>query len=150
MTSFHFPLTHIPRRFHPVAYLVKLNIEMSLANLIARLARSGNRADAYAISNSQSDQRSRNHIGGNQDVGLKSFTRSTVKADGVSTSASGIQKRLDYKVTIEQGHSRNRSADDTTYSSDEYVEDQVSPANNAGYPRGPVEAKLTSSPAAEV
>lgn len=127
---------------------------MSLANLIARLARGGAKADAHAISNSHSDQRSRNQAGGNQDVGLKSFTRSTVQADGVSnspsTSTGGIQKRLDYKVTIEHGHSRNRSADDTTYSSEEDIEDQLSLANNPGYPRGSAEGRLTSPPRAEV
>ena len=131
---------------------------MSLANLIARLARSGTaRADAYAISNSRSDHQSRNlHTSGNRDVGLKSFTQSTVQAYGASniasssTSASGIQKRLDYKVTIEQDHSRNRSTDDGNYSSDGEIEDQISLANHPGYPRGSAEGKFTSPPKAEV
>ncbi|KFG80254.1 hypothetical protein MANI_011225 [Metarhizium anisopliae] len=39
-------------QFHPVAYMVKLNIEMSMADLITRLARSEN-ADTYLPSTSQ-------------------------------------------------------------------------------------------------
>ncbi|EXU98775.1 hypothetical protein X797_008012 [Metarhizium robertsii] len=39
-------------QFHPVAYIVKLNIEMSMADLITRLARSEN-ADTYLPSTSQ-------------------------------------------------------------------------------------------------
>lgn len=38
-------------QFHPVAYMIKLNIEMSMASLITRLARAGGgKADAYNIS----------------------------------------------------------------------------------------------------
>lgn len=141
-----------------MAYLVKLNIEMSLANLIARLARSGNRADAYAISNSHSDQRSRNPISNNRDVGLKSFTQATVQADSIgntaSTSASnssnGIQKRLDYEVKIERGHSRNLSADDGTCSSNGDMEDHISLAHHPGYPRGTAVDKLALPPRPEV
>lgn len=137
---------------------MKLNIEMSLANLIARLARSGvARADAYAISNSHSEQRSRNHeTSESRDIGLKSFTQSTVQAEGASnigsasTSTSGIQKRLDYKVTIEQNHSRGRSADGDNYSSEGDIEDQISLANNPGYPRGSAEGKFASPPRADV
>lgn len=39
-------------QFHPVAYMVKLNIEMSMADLITRLARCEN-ADTYLPSTSQ-------------------------------------------------------------------------------------------------
>jgi hypothetical protein len=38
-------------QFHPVAYMVKLNIEMCMASLIVRLSRSGSRRDTYFSSN---------------------------------------------------------------------------------------------------
>ncbi|KAI0175453.1 hypothetical protein BJ166DRAFT_175197 [Pestalotiopsis sp. NC0098] len=98
-------------QFHPVAYMVKLNIEMSMATLITRLARNG-RNDVYLNTLSESDRRRQygtdeNARSGNRDVGLKSFTKSRVRHDPEDVDpdlalGSGIQRTFDVNVTVQQ------------------------------------------------
>lgn len=98
-------------QFHPVAYMVKLNIEMSMATLITRLARNG-RNDVYLNTLSESDRRRQygtdeNARSENRDVGLKSFTKSRVRHDPEDVDpdlalGSGIQRTFDVNVTVQQ------------------------------------------------
>ena len=131
-------------RFHPVTYLTKLNIEMSLANLIARLAQKGNNdvhfnSLSYTGGQHRSQGRANQHSDpADHEVALKSFTQSRIRAerqDGDSddsVAAAGIQKRLDVEVTVSPSSSRHPHPA-TGY---EGTEDEMSLAHNAGYPVG--------------
>ncbi|ORY66161.1 uncharacterized protein BCR38DRAFT_429458 [Pseudomassariella vexata] len=94
-------------QFHPVAYMVKLNIEMSMASLITRLAQ-GKNSDAHFNSLSYST-RNRNCHNQKYDpteraVGLRSFTKSRAQAtsDGEAEPGhgTGINRRFDVEVTV--------------------------------------------------
>lgn len=131
-------------RFHPVTYLTKLNIEMSLANLIARLAKNGNNdvrfnSLSYTHGKHRSTGRALQHSDpADHEVALKSFTQSRAHAersDGDSDDSiagAGIQKRFDVEVTVSPSHSRHPHPA-TAY---EGTEDEISLAHNAGYPVG--------------
>ncbi|KAI0018122.1 hypothetical protein F4780DRAFT_540850 [Xylariomycetidae sp. FL0641] len=138
-------------QFHPVVYTVKLNIEMTMANLILRLARRG-KADAYehwlSYSNNKNASSADPHHGHHheRDVALKSFNRATVKANpldsdsenGMEPDSGGINRTIDYHVSISANpdHTRNlgahipRSPKKSFHSAD----DEISLANNAGHP----------------
>jgi hypothetical protein len=99
-------------QFHPVAYMVKLNIEMSMATLITRLARSGAN-DVYLNTLSESDRRRQygndenTHSSRNRDIGLKSFTKSKIRHDPEDVDhdlahGAGIQRTFDVNVTVQQ------------------------------------------------
>lgn len=64
-------------QFHPVAYMVKLNIEMSMASLIARLARGQANNDVRFASDTHSHQRSRRMTADldRKDINLKVLGR---------------------------------------------------------------------------
>lgn len=53
------PVVYI--QFHPVTYMVKLNIEMSMASLVVRLARGKTDNDMFDFDNSSSNHRSKRH-----------------------------------------------------------------------------------------
>ncbi|KAH6889866.1 hypothetical protein B0T10DRAFT_403811 [Thelonectria olida] len=116
-------------QFHPVAYMVKLNIEMSMAKLITRLARG--HADDYYPSMSNSNHHANRHSGHNTDSApwargnaVQLTNRSQVVAadsDEDLTSAlgalgaeSGIHRRTDIEIRVEhhtRGY-RGRSLED--------------------------------------
>lgn len=129
-----------------MTYLTKLNIEMSLANLIAKLARHGNNDVRF---NSLSYTGGQNRLQGratqpsdpaDHEVALKSFTQSRIRAerqDGDSddsVAAAGIQKRLDVEVTVSPSSSRHPHHHPAA--GYEGTEDEMSLAHNAGYPVG--------------
>lgn len=92
-------------QFHPVVYMVKLNIEMSMASLIVRLAKGKSENDAYSEefgsstgpSNSQSDKRSRAKSNQNQ---FQSFQLTSAKGGG----RSKIHSRNDSDESLGQIH----------------------------------------------
>lgn len=125
-----------------MTYLTKLNIEMSLASLIARLAQNGNNdvhfnSLSYTGGTHWPQGRANQHSApADHEVALKSFTQSRAHAerqDGDSDdsdAAAGIQKRFDVEVTVSPSSSRHPHAA-TGYKG---TEDEMSLAHNAGYP----------------
>ncbi|KAI0469696.1 hypothetical protein GGR56DRAFT_662244 [Xylariaceae sp. FL0804] len=104
-------------QFHPVTYIVKLNIEMSMASLILKLAQSRD-ADINFHSLSYSRHRTQNDEEGacnNRSVGLKSFNQAGAKSSEVSDSesdasrpgANEIHRKIDFKVTVEGGQQKS-------------------------------------------
>ncbi|GKT65052.1 hypothetical protein ColTof4_07442 [Colletotrichum tofieldiae] len=150
-------------QFHPVAYMVKLNIEMSMASLITRLAKdhdSGLRFDSLSYSHGNSGGQRSNpaHPEDHSQVhhetgGIKSFHQASVGAvptdrglEALHPGASGIHRRVDVEVQVESPKSNHTSSfsgrqDDAASSNSFYrVDDEDSLTSNAGHP-GPPEKK---------
>ncbi|KAK4092421.1 hypothetical protein Purlil1_3042 [Purpureocillium lilacinum] len=96
-------------QFHPVAYMVKLNIEMSMADLITRLARSEN-ADTHLPSSSNN----RVTTGQGRSTGqwahkytMQSINRSNAASEDSSSSdrgelsATGVPTKLNPEIQVE-------------------------------------------------
>lgn len=106
------PLTYI--QFHPVAYMVKLNIEMSMATLIIQLARGSGIGDEestgcrYGYSNSYASSQSRpptRNLGTSEhDIPPGRTFHATVGAGGpeedfnLTEHAGRIHKRVDVRI----------------------------------------------------
>ncbi|KAI0129896.1 hypothetical protein BJ170DRAFT_291591 [Xylariales sp. AK1849] len=133
-------------QFHPVAYMVKLNIEMSMASLITRLARQS--SDVNMNSLSETDHRRRQYgtdesaeANRNREVALKSFTRSRIHATPEDynrdlAQAGGIQRRYDVDVTVHQSSpADSMQKGHVTF---DKMEDEVSLTKNIGHPLGTV------------
>lgn len=106
-------------QFHPVVYMVKLNIEMSMASLVVRLAqgRSQNDMDPepYSTTDPNSHMRSGQHAhrvgvsgGGGQikSIQLASRSKKGITSPGLTKidsdeSLGGIECRTDLNVTVE-------------------------------------------------
>lgn len=122
-------------QFHPVVYIVKLNIEMSMASLVVRLAQGRPENDMYpedkfnSSSNKathlRSDLRSGHH--GQQHVHIQSIQvpkrgAKDVMDDGDSIeSMGGIHCQTDLAVTVERiesrkGASSSRSSQEAPHS----------------------------------
>jgi hypothetical protein len=128
-------------QFHPVAYMVKLNIEMSMAKLITRLAK-GEHADDYYPSMSHSGHGRSGHrtddtpwtnggnnvqlthrskiVAGDSDDDLPGVTR--------NHSGPGIHQRTEFQVTVENGpnHDPFKGGSDT---------DEIPLTYNSGHPK---------------
>jgi len=100
-------------QFHPVVYIVKLNIEMSMASLVVRLAQGKPQNDMDPEPfHSSTDPNSRRRTGQPQlaSIQLTSRTRKNVSAlrsPGLSKidsdeSLGGIERRTDLNVTVEK------------------------------------------------
>ena len=150
-------------QFHPVAYMVKLNIEMSMASLITRLAR-GENADEYYPSMSHSNHGASGHDPSNNRTGnnpwahgngVQMTNRSKVVAGDSDEEAggpisragpgSGIHRRTDIEVKVE--------ADTKTYKvrrdggrgrGSERVEDELPLTSDTGHPRQVIRIQETS------
>ncbi|KAI1504842.1 hypothetical protein F5X99DRAFT_370034 [Biscogniauxia marginata] len=141
-------------QFHPVAYMVKLNIEMSMANLILRLARSRD-GEPYHHSLSYSHEHTLRHgdhhnsTNRDREIALTSFNKAVVRAtardsDSDLTGAAettGISRRLEFEVTVhsanpQEKHSLSSSSDAKTYRS---MEDEDSLTSNPGHPSSTVQ-----------
>ena len=138
------PVVYI--QFHPVTYLTKLNIEMSVANLIARLARNGQTSDQFR-SSSYNNTAPHNvngnpQFGNEQDLALKSFTKSRIRSepndndsdDGVNQQLGGIHKRLEYEVTVHHNPKSN-SKPSSSNSFELTKDDEMALTQHAGHPR---------------
>ncbi|KAF9876908.1 hypothetical protein CkaCkLH20_05754 [Colletotrichum karsti] len=141
-------------QFHPVAYMVKLNIEMSMASLITRLAKdqdSGFRFNSlsYSKGRSRTNRTTQLHDRGEHDAGLKSYHRASVGAvppdlqlDSIPGSSAGIHRRVDVDIRVEQTPTstpsfggRSRHDDNGSGSTFYKLDDEDSLTGNPGHPR---------------
>lgn len=133
-------------QFHPVCYMVKLNIEMSMASLITRLATGKSDAN-YSSQSGLGYANNRPTMGGTMfhnkgksDVGLKYLAQSKSKLDTVEEitgDKGGINRRDDYEVTIHQESPSStmgrRHSTPRVWMKD--MEDEMSLTSNPGHPR---------------
>lgn len=144
--------------FHPVVYMSKLNIEMTMASLIVKLARSG-RADAYNYHphsqptnstpgrphrGSTMPEQSSQYPNNEREVALKTFTESKIRAsfsnspdgddqDMNGVPEGGIQRTREFRVTVHHSSSGSMdgdSKDDRTID----VEDEAGLTSHPGHP----------------
>ncbi|KAK8068968.1 hypothetical protein PG994_005584 [Apiospora phragmitis] len=145
------PVVYI--QFHPVTYLTKLNIEMSVANLIARLARGGSHSDQFHSSSYNNtgprthNARNNPQFGNEQDLALKSFTKSRIRSgaggddddsddNGGGSPMGGIHKRLEYEVTVHHNPPGSKPPSSSQSHSFELTkDDEMALTQHAGHPR---------------
>lgn len=133
--------------FHPLIYIAKLNIEMTMASLIVQLARTG-RADAYrhhpasqhhsstprARDSTAAGQRQHDIISDDRGIAMKNFSESRIRASCSGTRDSdaeefthgGIQRTTEFQVTVHHsspGNSPESMVEDTKGSS--RLEDEI-------------------------
>lgn len=119
-------------QFHPVVYMVKLNIEMSMASLIVRLAQGKTENDAdpedfgssTGPSNSQSDRRSRakkpNQFESFQLTSAKGGVRSKLHSRNDSDESLGqIHRTTELNVVVEHVDKMKDSSEGSSRSSHE-------------------------------
>jgi hypothetical protein len=123
------PIVYI--QFHPVVYMVKLNIEMSMASLIVRLAQGKTENDAVVDafdsstgpSNSQSDRRSKAKPNAFQSFQLTSAKRGgnskLHSRNGSDESLGQIHCRTDLNVVVEHVDKMKESEEGSSRSSHE-------------------------------
>ncbi|KAK8044007.1 hypothetical protein PG993_004031 [Apiospora rasikravindrae] len=132
-------------QFHPVTYIVKLNIEMAMANLIRKLAQTPNSNEPESSAGTNrwngygTESFGRGH---NQDRELETYTRTidnkgprpTSRDSDDSGFVRGIQKTMHYNVTVDDapGASHTLPAGTSKPLSDTSDEDEISLANHAG------------------
>lgn len=125
-------------QFHPVAYMVKLNIEMSMASLITRLAK--NQESGFSF-----NSLTYSHGDHNPDVGPKNLHMANIqampsgrKSETMQDSAPGIHRRLDVEVTVERPRpvSSNDGQNDDGPSGSTFhrTGDEVPLTKHAGHP----------------
>ncbi|KAI6081474.1 hypothetical protein F4821DRAFT_273151 [Hypoxylon rubiginosum] len=139
-------------QFHPVTYLVKLNIEMSMASLITHVAREAGFGDeensdptlslSYA-KKSQAGVRAVNHSHNhthNDGLPMKTFHTTAIGAsssdedlDLFKGTPNGIHRRVDVRIES----TANSETGSTAYkgTSFERIDDEMSLTNNPGHPR---------------
>lgn len=147
-------------QFHPVAYMVKLNIEMTMASLITKIARATGVGDDGNRPHNSSGTRSR-HDGlrtlneeTDHDIAMKSFHTNAVGAgrfdddddDDYNTIKSGpgkggpkgggIQRRVDIRVETASTSEDGNGDVEKGSSPFDHGEDEMSLANHPGHPRG--------------
>ncbi|SPO07010.1 uncharacterized protein DNG_09704 [Cephalotrichum gorgonifer] len=136
-------------QFHPVAYMVKLNIEMSMASLITRLAREQHTGFDSTHSHSRDHHSHPSRVSRKRDEtkGAKGFQRASVELAQMSgeelrniqKGASGIHRRFDVEIRVDSADSRHsnegRSDDDRSGIDFRKVDDEVSLTKDTGHPR---------------
>ncbi|KAI2776514.1 hypothetical protein F4815DRAFT_449188 [Daldinia loculata] len=131
-------------QFHPVAYMVKLNIEMSMATLITKLAREAGLGDeetndhdvslSYAKNRSQVGRSGIHHSHHNDAVLMNTYHTTTVEGRGSEEDfegmkdINGIHRRVDVRI--------ESTSNSETASNHDRVEDEMSLTNHPGHPRG--------------
>lgn len=139
-------------QFHPVAYMVKLNIEMSMASLITYLARNGTN-DVHMGTLSESDRR--RNFGTDEtrsrDIGLKSFTKSRARHDPDAPDAEfaqngGIQRTREVAITVQQTQPGDRKG----HVMFDETDDELSLTSHPGHPTGSVKEVDAGSSSASV
>ncbi|KAL4731515.1 hypothetical protein ACLX1H_000485 [Fusarium chlamydosporum] len=137
-------------QFHPVAYMVKLNIEMSMAKLITRLAK-GENADDYYPSMSHSGHGRSNHRtedapwtnGNNVQLTHRSKIVAGDSDDDLpgarNHNGPGIHQRTEFQVTVEEGRNQNpfKGGSDT---------DEIPLTSNSGHPKQVVIEEISRNP----
>lgn len=134
-------------QFHPVAYLVKLNIEMAMANLITKVARATGAGDDGTKPVNESSGTPSRHDGlrtlhhENEDIAMKSFHTAAVGTGGMfdrdldernGSSKGGIQRRVDIRVET----ASTSEADIEAEKGSPFGDDEMSLRHHAGHPRG--------------
>ncbi|KAF2492268.1 hypothetical protein BU16DRAFT_542174 [Lophium mytilinum] len=118
------PNTFIYVQFHPLAYLVKLNIELSMADLISKVVRGSDRTDAFhsdsrsggtteLTSHGKSKHRSEHPLG--NPTTSHAFASKGNKRDDDSISLeeqTGIIKTVATTIVTEGAHDREGDKDD--------------------------------------
>ncbi|KAI1660300.1 hypothetical protein F4813DRAFT_351620 [Daldinia decipiens] len=136
-------------QFHPVAYMVKLNIEMSMATLITRVARDAGIRDeendaSLSYSNNRSQVgRSNIHHSHNDAVLMNTYHTTTVEGRGSEedfegmNNMNGIHRRVDVRIeSISNSETAsNHELDKVGGRSFDRVEDEISLTNHPGHPR---------------
>ncbi|ROW02027.1 hypothetical protein VPNG_07625 [Cytospora leucostoma] len=131
--------------FHPLVYTAKLNIEMTMASLIVKLARSG-RNDAHEPDTTShtghhgSGPKSVAHDPNEREVALKTFTESKIRASysgnsdeaGEPVPSGGIQRTREFQVTV---HRTSDSLDEGKETSSPH-DDEAWLTRYPGHPRG--------------
>ncbi|KAK7729987.1 hypothetical protein SLS53_009102 [Cytospora paraplurivora] len=130
--------------FHPLVYTAKLNIEMTMASLIVKLARSG-RADAHEPGTTSHDAhhsgpKSVAHDPNEREVALKTFTESKIRASysgnsdetGEPVPNGGIQRTREFQVTV---HRTSNSLDEGKETNSPH-DDEAWLTRYPGHPRG--------------
>ena len=126
------PLVFI--QFHPVTYVVKLNIEMSMASLITRLAADRN-VNINPLSFSQGHRSRASHDGDSRDDGgFRGVDAEPRTSDEelrkIQRGGSGIHRKFDVEVRIDSPKStpsnEGRSSDEPGAGSFGNVGDEVS------------------------
>ncbi|KAI0117444.1 hypothetical protein F4814DRAFT_287381 [Daldinia grandis] len=140
-------------QFHPVAYMVKLNIEMSMATLITNVAREAGLGDEdtneHNVSLSYANNRSKVgrsniHHSHNDAVPMNTYHTTTVGGRGSEEDfeglkdVNGIHRRVDVRIesTSNSETASNHELDKVRGRSFDRVEDELSLTNNPGHPRG--------------
>lgn len=134
-------------QFHPVTYIVKLNIEMTMANMIRHLAKQNhtdfNNANSYSGAQPAYGANSTNHNRNRdeEEVEMKNYSHVTAAGqisdiDSEDSGLGGIQKRLDYEVTIHNVTKSSRLAASSPDVERGFVrlDDELPLANNPGHP----------------
>ncbi|OTA99544.1 hypothetical protein M426DRAFT_325013 [Hypoxylon sp. CI-4A] len=141
-------------QFHPVAYLVKLNIEMSMASLITKVAREAGLGDdesgehtnslSYAKNKSQIGASRIHHTHDNDALPMKTYHTTTVGAGGSDGDLDSlkehthgrIHRRVDVRIESTANSEVESTNDKARSGSFERIEDEMSLTNNPGHPRG--------------
>lgn len=104
-------------QFHPVVYMIKLNIEMSMASLVVRLAQGKTHNDMdpeefHSTTDPASHSRSAHHgqrVGGDQIKSIQLSSRSNKRAHDAGLgkidsdeSLGGIECRTELNVVVEE------------------------------------------------
>ena len=96
-------------QFHPVTYMVKLNIEMSMASLIAHLAGIKSNAGFSSDPHSHPTMQSGTHRATVNDTGragsIELAPRNDEELTKIQAGASGIHKRFDVEVRFDAAKS---------------------------------------------
>lgn len=133
--------------FHPLVYTAKLNIEMTMASLIIKLARSG-RSDAYFPESHSHTNHNMPHAvaqdanPNEREIALKTFTESKIRAsysggheEAIDVPSGGIQRTREFQVTV---HRTSNSVDETKECANG-ADDEVSLTRYPGHPRASVQ-----------
>ncbi|KAI1084232.1 hypothetical protein F5B20DRAFT_593349 [Whalleya microplaca] len=142
-------------QFHPVTYMVKLNIEMSMATLITKVAREAGLGDeetahhdaslSYAKNRSQVGTHSNVHHNHNDTLPMKTYHTTAIGAAGseedfavLKEHTNGIHRRVDVRIesTSNSETESSHDAGKARARSFDRVEDELSLTNNPGHPRG--------------
>jgi len=98
-------------QFHPVAYTVKLNIEMSMASLITKLARNSVAARNNEFLGDTSTSHNPSHTATHQSFGLRSGVHSSAVGkqgkEGTADDFQGIRTFKEVNVKVEAVPERN-------------------------------------------
>jgi hypothetical protein len=118
-------------QFHPVAYIVKLNVEMSMASLVVRLAQGKAENDMYPEqfhSSSNNPTNPRSDLRSGQNVHIQSIKMKPTKgasdmlsANDSEESLGGIHCQTDLNVVVERvetkkGGGSSRSSQEAPHS----------------------------------